>query len=222
MSFVYVCINVFMQENFNISNGVDGSAVSYSIYYTDSDSGAVCASATILASSCISGVCDHEIIVSSSPCYSSLSIQVTVAATNRFGSGLPSVPVSIGLCHSACMTLPTNIHSNSFISELTTNLFVHFSFDQASKTATCYFPHHQGTSNNKSCTIAYGPLNENCMALKVSQLSMNLSNSVHIGLPINNQFQPQSEFCFTMTAGSGIFTVMVEGTFSIGMHTVYT
>ena len=97
---MHVCMHVHMQEKFNISKGVDGSAVSYNINYTDSDSGAVCASTTIfkLASSCVNSVCSHEIIVSSSPCHSSLSIQVTVAGANRFGSGLPSVPVSIGLC----------------------------------------------------------------------------------------------------------------------------
>ena len=86
------------QEKFNISNGVDGSALSYNINYIDADSGFVCTSATILASSCKKSVCVHQFIVSSSPCHSSLSIAITVAATNRLGSGLPSDPDLIGLC----------------------------------------------------------------------------------------------------------------------------
>ena len=115
--------------------------------------------------------------------------------------------------------LPINTLCNSSTPE-TTNHFVQFSFDQASKTATCYFLHHQGTSSHKSCTIAYGSLDENCMALTLSQLSMSVSNSVQIRLPINNQFQPQSEFCFTMTANNGTFAAMVEGTFYTGMYNI--
>ena len=88
-----------MQEKFNISNGVDGSAVSYNINYTDADSN-VCAYTCITIdtseSSCRDDVCKNELEVSSSHCNSSSNINITVTGTYRLGSGLPSMPVTIG------------------------------------------------------------------------------------------------------------------------------
>ena len=86
-----------MQEKFNISNGVDGSAVSYNINYIDTDS-YICASITIdtSESSCRDDVCKNELEVSSSHCNSSSSITITVTGTYRLGSGLPSMPITIG------------------------------------------------------------------------------------------------------------------------------
>ena len=88
-----------MQEKFNISNGVDGSAVSYNINYIDTDS-YVCANITInnnSESSCRDDVCKHELEVSSSHCNSSSNITIIVRGTNKLGSGLPSIPITKGI-----------------------------------------------------------------------------------------------------------------------------
>ena len=84
-----------VQESFTISSGFDGSAISYIINYTDSASGVVCASATILVASCVDDICEHDFRIAFTPCVSSSQITVSVCGTNVFGQGLPSTPVSI-------------------------------------------------------------------------------------------------------------------------------
>ena len=60
----------------------------------------LCASADILASSCVNGICEHEFKVSSSECASSARtlhniITIVVAGSNLLGVGQSSVPVNI-------------------------------------------------------------------------------------------------------------------------------
>ena len=87
-----------MQEKFNISDGIDGSTLYYDIsYYANSDTDSLCDNATINTSSCIDGVCEHELKASSSPCSSSANIEIIVSGTNRLGSGLPSKPMVKGI-----------------------------------------------------------------------------------------------------------------------------
>ena len=97
--------NYYLLQVYNSSNlhGVDLSAVSYTVNYTDTGSGVVCVSATIPTSSCVCNeVCEHKLKVPSttSPCSSSStdddnSITVTVSGVNRLGQGPISVPTSI-------------------------------------------------------------------------------------------------------------------------------
>ena len=96
-----------------------------------------------------------------------------------------------------------------------TNNFVDLSFHSASKTATCLFLHQQ-ESSRKSCSIVYGLPGKTCTALS-HQCSSSVSDSVYIGFPINDQLQPQSEYCFTVTASNGTFTTKVEGLLFTGI-----
>ena len=91
---VYVDCHCF-QGNFNITNGFTDSDISYTISYTDVTTGNICGSATILQSSCVTDVCIHIFDILSSTCMYSVPINVTVSATNIFGTGPPSHPIQI-------------------------------------------------------------------------------------------------------------------------------
>ena len=54
----------------------------YNIRYVDSDSGDMCGTADIDASSCVDGVCSHMFDTSSSPCSRNKSIKVIASAVN--------------------------------------------------------------------------------------------------------------------------------------------
>ena len=83
------------QENFNISEGIDGSPMFYTVNYTVSGTYIMCATSTISTSSCTNGVCEHMLEIPSSICPPSSSITVIVSGTNRLGEGQASNPVSI-------------------------------------------------------------------------------------------------------------------------------
>ena len=87
-----------MQEQFNITDEVDGSAISYTITYYDATSGSVCGSDTIYTSEsmCIKQKCSH-IVNLSSQCNKSNSIAVTIFATSILGNGSSSNPVNISV-----------------------------------------------------------------------------------------------------------------------------
>ena len=83
---IIYCINA--QEQFFISDGIDGSATSYTIMYTDPTSRRTCGSITISASECTSGQCDHMFnIPSDSVCSNATGIVISVFATNILGDG---------------------------------------------------------------------------------------------------------------------------------------
>ena len=94
------CYNLIhnLQKTVNISDGVDGSTLSYTINYTDSGTGKVCHTTIILASSCQNGVCEHQAKAMYFKCSTSTRIGVTVSATNVLGAGQPSIPVTLGSC----------------------------------------------------------------------------------------------------------------------------
>ena len=85
-----------MQESFTISDGIDGSATSYTITYTDTLSGDTCGRATIPASVCLNRMCSHVFEVSSSNCRPFSDINVTVFGTNILGNGTVAQSVTIG------------------------------------------------------------------------------------------------------------------------------
>ena len=88
------------------------------------------------------------------------------------------------------------------------------SINLASKTITCLFV--QPTENStKYCGIVYGLSRENC---KPQNQNRNTSNSdrVLIRFPSSEQFQPQEEYCFTVTASNGNLTALIEGFFALG------
>jgi hypothetical protein len=80
-----------------ITDGIEGSTISYTITYVDSISGDFCNSVTIPASSCIDGMCNHTFEVTLSSCPPCVDINITVYATNILGNGAISDPLTIGL-----------------------------------------------------------------------------------------------------------------------------
>ena len=92
-----------MQEQFSISEGIDGSATNYTITYSVSDSTSeriiLCDSVTISASACTSGQCNHIFDIPSE--YLNLNsimlIVITVFASNILGDGPSSEPFHLKL-----------------------------------------------------------------------------------------------------------------------------
>ena len=88
-------LHIFVsQRPFNISSGIDGSAVSYTVTYSEATSGNICGSATISTSSCDDEVCRYllRIDLASSCLSSTRSVRVTAFATNILGNGPRTVP----------------------------------------------------------------------------------------------------------------------------------
>ena len=76
-----------------ISNGVDGSALHYTIAYTDSNTGDVCDSLTISTSLCMQGICKVPSITPP-PCSERAgdgNIDISISAISHLGRGHPSV-----------------------------------------------------------------------------------------------------------------------------------
>ena len=75
-----------------ISNGVDGSALRYTISYADSSTGDVCDTLIISASSCLQRICTVPSL-SPLPCSKRPgdgNIDIRISATNQLGTGAPS------------------------------------------------------------------------------------------------------------------------------------
>ena len=92
-----------MQEQFSISEGIDGSATNYTITYSVSDSTSeriiLCDSVTISPSACISEQCNHMFDIPSA-CFNLNSIMlivITVFASNVLGDGPSSEPFRLKL-----------------------------------------------------------------------------------------------------------------------------
>ena len=212
-----------MQSKFNISDGIDGSAISYNISYTGVGSNSICASVIVLAEMCTSGVCEHELEFSGSYCDLSIeSYMVVVTGTNTLGKGQPSTPISI---HSKkCMFSPIYLllciliclqHMSSMINQVKltftdmSNHFVDVSFDPVSKTFTCFYINQQ-KSSNKLCSIEFGLPSESCKSISILSNTMSL-DSLRIGLPVDYQFLPRTNYCFNIKASNGTYTAIVKG-----------
>ena len=79
------------KDQFQISNGIDGSAKSYNISYCNES---LCSFYILNASIC-EGSCTHKINVSST--FNSATTNVTVSAINRLGKGSNSLPIIVGM-----------------------------------------------------------------------------------------------------------------------------
>ena len=113
------------------------------------------------------------------------------------------------------MQLYSQLHGSSDVP----NGFVHLSFDMVLKTVTCLFIHQQDTSTKHSCSIMYGLFGKTCNTLGY-QSSLNTSNHVQIGLPIDYLLhQSPKEYCFRVTASNKTFTVLVEGSLNFNFTT---
>ena len=94
--------------------------------------------------------------------------------------------------------------------------------DLASNHVTCLF-HEQTENCEKYCSIEYGPSRENCKPQNWRKFTTNSSTSTNELLLFPSvQFQPEEEYCFSVTASNGTFTVLIEGTTTVSgikMHT---
>ena len=62
------------------------------VYYSDSNTAAICGSSKINSSFCENGVCSEEFDISSSLCRPSSDINVTVSVVTTLGEGPPTPP----------------------------------------------------------------------------------------------------------------------------------
>ena len=88
-----------MQDNnhFDISDGIDGSAINYTVMYYDSVSSTICCSSAIVqASTCEELACMDMLNISSSTCSSGVDINVTAYATNLLGNSPTSEFDTVG------------------------------------------------------------------------------------------------------------------------------
>lgn len=111
ISFCTSSYGLCFQKPFNIAEGIDGSAASYNIIYTDTESGGIlCDSIKVPAFGCQGSLCSHLFDVSSSYyCVNSTNISVAVSATNVLGDGPASEPVFVDLYRSSTDTINSNI-----------------------------------------------------------------------------------------------------------------
>lgn len=90
------CNMLLAQGSFDIYSGIQGNAISYTVTYSDSNSGRVCDSETFSASNCTSGFCSSTFEISTSLCPVSSDINVTVFATTNLGDGPKTNPIKEG------------------------------------------------------------------------------------------------------------------------------
>lgn len=84
---------------------------------------------------------------------------------------------------------------------------------QASNHAVCTFHNQQNSVNKeKTCSILYGTVGSNCSTS--NQLSSSFSDSVVIGLPLEDIEQ---NYCFSVIGNNGFLTYIVEGAFNKGI-----
>lgn len=99
-----------------------------------------------------------------------------------------------------------------------TNRFVHVELDLLSSSVHCMFEQQTLTSNEKSCSIVYGP-GEQCKNLSLSSRSeSSITNSVIIDYQLFPSPQNESVYCYVLTAFDGTFSASIEGTFSTGIN----
>ena len=98
------------------------------------------------------------------------------------------------------------------------NHFVRVDVVLTAKIVVCVF-FNQQSNREKLCSIEYGPVGGDCRTS--SQASRSLSNSVTVGLPLEQD--TEQDYCFSVTASNGTFTAIVEGTFKTGAQkTLYS
>lgn len=78
------------------THNVNSSILSYTINYTDANTGESCGNGTIPATSCINGACSHEFQVISSKCPPKANFTIKMYGTNALGNGRNSNPIRRG------------------------------------------------------------------------------------------------------------------------------
>ena len=70
-----------------IGTGFSGVALSYTIKYLNVVTGSTCGSATLPASLCRNGICNHKFDIAFSSCSSYSDVIVSISASNILGNG---------------------------------------------------------------------------------------------------------------------------------------
>ena len=91
----YDMIFFCMQENMRYTTTLDShdvdminsSVISYTVNYTDVNTGRSCGNGTLSANSCTNGVCSHEFRVNSSMCPPETNYNIKMYGTNALGDG---------------------------------------------------------------------------------------------------------------------------------------
>ena len=87
------CVDV-IQDPFIIYEGINGTIISYMVYYSDSDTEELCGSNKVY---CDQGTCSTEFDISSvSSCRPSSDINVTISAMTNLGEGPSTIPIMEG------------------------------------------------------------------------------------------------------------------------------
>ena len=101
---LYCMVLILLQES-NImqhkvtSNSYDminSSVVSYTVNYTDVNTGRSCGNGTFSPSTCTNGICNHEFLVNSSLCQPETNYSIKIYGTNAVGDGKNSDPIRRG------------------------------------------------------------------------------------------------------------------------------
>ena len=85
-----------MQNPINTSDGIDGSATSYTVTYYGLASGNTCGTINIPVSTCIGGICSYLAQIDASiPCiFSANGVSLAASARNIFGNGKSSASLT--------------------------------------------------------------------------------------------------------------------------------
>ena len=87
---------LLIQDPFIIYEDINGTAISYMVYYSHSDTGEMCHSREIDSSSCDNGIYSEEFNVLSSLCRPLSDINVTVSVVTNLGEGPQTDPIKEG------------------------------------------------------------------------------------------------------------------------------
>ena len=94
---ILICFAYKSKDSFIISEGINGSATTYFITYTDPSTGEFCGSTSVDASTCVNGICysnySYERLLPG--CIDSEAVNVTINALNVFGNGSDTEAVQI-------------------------------------------------------------------------------------------------------------------------------
>ena len=130
--------------------------LSYTIIYSASNSGNICESATISASSCDPHhICEHMFEVSTSSCPPTTDIDVVVFANSTNGRGPTSNPLKRGTIHN-CTDMSSCKFYYMYLYMYTegVNTFVSIIYEQERNAITCLFQ-NQPLYIRKECAIMY-------------------------------------------------------------------
>ena len=210
------------------------SSTIYKLFYTDSSTGHICASAAVELSSpsCTGRICSHVFNVSSSTCPASTDIRVIGYTANLFGNRSVSggyLPGMLSFRHlvlgslMCCISLPNHTLAG-------TNNFVKIHFNSTSFALFCIFndQYEIDKTNNNSimriCSVEVYPITErgSCdveegtVRLKVTNSTT--TNTVSISLKTHLMNKNYEVLCFIAFVSNITFEVAVKGKLSIRFH----